>query len=159
MTVLSSVKMAGMPAPAQDLPYLLLAAATEVTDAVHAGVQAAGFTDVRPTHGFVFVRLAPAGATIGEIADHLGVTKQAASQLVDELLRKGYVARGPHPADARAKLVTLTERGWACTRAADAAAAAWLRRAGERVGAGTLAEVRDALAGLVTPGRIRPAAW
>lgn len=148
--------MAGM--PAQDLPYLLLAAAAEVTDAVHAGVRAAGFADIRPTHGFVFVRLAPAGATVSEIAEHLGVTKQAASQLVDELVKRGYVTRGPHPADARAKLVTLTDRGWACTRAADAAAADWVRRAGDRLGPAAVAGLRDALAQLVTPGRIRPAA-
>lgn len=31
--------------------------------------------------------------------------------------------RHPHPDDARARLVVLTERGWACTRAADEAAA------------------------------------
>ncbi|RDI62745.1 MarR family winged helix-turn-helix transcriptional regulator [Nocardia pseudobrasiliensis] len=150
-----------MPArtPAQDLPLLLLAAAAEVTDAVHAGVVAAGFADVRPSHGFAFVRMAPDGATVGEIAEHLGVTKQAASQLVEELVNKGYAQRNPHPHDARARLITLTERGWAATRAADAAVAGFTAQWAERLGITTLSEVRDALAQVVRPGRVRPSAW
>ncbi|MFC9968207.1 MarR family winged helix-turn-helix transcriptional regulator [Nocardia ignorata] len=142
--------------PAGDLPLLLLAAAAQVTDAVQAGVAAAGFPDVRPTHGFAFVRIAPDGATVGEIAEHLGVTKQAASQLVDELVTKGYVERNPHPRDARARLITLTDRGWACTRAADAALGELTENWAETLGAGDLDQVRDALARVVAPGRVRP---
>nr|WP_243655093.1 MarR family transcriptional regulator [Nocardia alba] len=144
-----------MPANA-DLPLLLLAAAAEVTQVVNAGVAAAGFTDIRPTHGFAFVRMAPDGATVGEIAEHLGVTKQAASQLVDELVTKGYADRNPHPRDARARLITLTERGWACTRAADAALAELTRNWSDNLGAATLTQVGNALGRVVTPGRIRP---
>jgi DNA-binding MarR family transcriptional regulator len=110
-------------ADARALPVLLLALSGELVAGIQAGGTARGFNDVRPAHGFAFVRLAPDGATIGELAEHLGVSKQAASQLVEELVRKGYVERRPHPDDARARLVVLTERGWACTRAADEAAA------------------------------------
>ncbi|WKG10733.1 MarR family transcriptional regulator [Nocardia sp. PE-7] len=144
-----------MPANA-DLPLLLLAAAAEVTQAVHAGVTAAGFTDVRSTHGFAFVRMAPDGATVGEIAEHLGVTKQAASQLVDELVTKGYADRNPHPRDARARLITLTDRGWACTRAADAALAEFTQTWSDTLGAATLAQVGAVLSQVVAPGRVRP---
>ncbi|MFJ4651160.1 MarR family winged helix-turn-helix transcriptional regulator [Nocardia sp. NPDC088792] len=148
-----------MPIPAQDLPLLLLAAAAEVTDAINRGVVAAGFTDVRPTHGFAFARMAPNGATVGEIAEHLGVTKQAASQLVDELVKKGYAARNPHPTDSRARLITLTERGWACTRAADAAAARFTEHWAAALGPAAVVELRNALARVVQPGRVRPSAW
>ncbi|UGT41541.1 MarR family transcriptional regulator [Nocardia yamanashiensis] len=148
-----------MPVPAQDLPLLLLAAAAEVTDAVNAGVVAAGFDDVRPTHGFAFARMAPDGATVGELAEHLGVTKQAASQLVEELVKKGYAERNPHPGDARAKLVTLTARGWACTRAADAALAAYTTHWVRTLGPDAAVAVRNSLARMVTPGRVRPSAW
>ncbi|MFD4443615.1 MarR family winged helix-turn-helix transcriptional regulator [Nocardia sp. NPDC058519] len=144
-----------MPANA-DLPLLLLAAAAEVTQAVHAGVAAAGFTDIRPTHGFAFVRMAPDGATVGEIAEHLGVTKQAASQLVDELVAKGYADRNPHPRDARARLITLTDRGWACTRAADAALAEFTLSWSDTLGATGLTQLSKALGRVVTPGRVRP---
>ncbi|MFC9998632.1 MarR family winged helix-turn-helix transcriptional regulator [Nocardia sp. NPDC127526] len=144
---------------AGDLPLLLLAAAAEVTDAIHAGVVAAGFTDVRPAHGFAFVRMAPDGATVGEIAEHLGVTKQAASQLVEELVKKGYAERNPHPHDARARLITLTERGWACTRAADAAVARFTDRWARTLGPDAVVGLRNMLTHVVTPGRVRPAAW
>ncbi|MCX4097954.1 MarR family winged helix-turn-helix transcriptional regulator [Nocardia sp. alder85J] len=148
-----------MSAPATDLPLLLLAAAAEVTDAIHAGVTAAGFTDLRPAHGFAFVRMAPVGATVGEIADHLGVTKQAASQLVEELVTKGYAVRNPHPRDARARLITLTDRGWAVTRAAEAAANGFAQRWASILGPQAVGETRDRLARVVTPGRVRPALW
>lgn len=62
------------------------------------------------------------------------MTKQAASQLVDELVRKGFAERRPHPADARARLVVLTEAGWACTRAAEEAAAEAVRVWSEALG-------------------------
>jgi DNA-binding MarR family transcriptional regulator len=139
-----------------DLPLLLLAAAAEVTQAVNARVAAAGFTDIRPAHGFAFARMAPDGATVGEIADHLGVTKQAASQLVDELVTKGYADRNPHPRDARARLITLTERGWACTRVADAALAEFTQNWSDALGATALTQVSKALGRVVTPGRVRP---
>ncbi|WP_330182850.1 MarR family transcriptional regulator [Nocardia sp. NBC_01503] len=148
-----------MPATAQDLPLLLLAAAAEVTDAIHQEVAAAGFDDIRPSHGFAFVRMAPNGATVGEIAEHLGVTKQAASQLVEELVKKGYAERNPHPSDARARLITLTARGWAATRAADAAIARFTQHWGRALGAGAVVELRNMLARVVTPGRVRPSAW
>ncbi|KUL32678.1 MarR family winged helix-turn-helix transcriptional regulator [Actinoplanes awajinensis] len=140
-----------------DLPVLLLGAASTLVDGIDAGVRARGFTDIRPAHGYAFVRLAPDGATIVELAEHLGVTKQAASQMADELVRKGYVERRPHPADARARLLTLTDRGWACTRAADEAAEQVLRPWADSLGPEQLATVRTALSRLTVPGRIRPA--
>ena len=143
--------------PELDLPYLLLAAAASVVDHVQQGVRDAGFDDVRPAHGFAFVRLAGGGATVVDLARHLGVTKQAASQLVEELSRKGYVERTPHPVDARARLVVLTERGRACTAAADAAVRAQLETWSEALGAERVSALRDDLARVVPPGPVRPA--
>lgn len=71
-------------------------------------LDAAGYGDLRPVHGFVFQALRQ-GKTASELADHLGVTKQAAGQLVDDLESRGYVRRVPHPAGGRRKLVVLTE--------------------------------------------------
>ncbi|WP_075825713.1 hypothetical protein, partial [Streptomyces acidiscabies] len=89
------------------LSAVLLAAAGELTRRIHEGVVARGFEGVRPVHGFAFARIAGEGASVGELAGHLGVTKQAASQMVEELVRN----------------VVLTALGWACTRAAEEAAA------------------------------------
>ncbi|TQL00119.1 MarR family protein [Streptomyces puniciscabiei] len=139
------------------LSAALLAVAGDLTQRIHDGVVARGFTHLRPAHGFAFARLAPDGATVTDLAAHLGVTKQAASQLVDEIVRKGYAERRPHPQDARARLIVLTERGWACTRAAEAAAAEVAGRWAEVLGEGEVRALGERLARIAPSGPIRPA--
>jgi DNA-binding MarR family transcriptional regulator len=139
-----------------DLPVLLLNAARALVDGIDAGVRARGFADLRPAHGFAFARLAGNGATVGQLAEHLDVTKQAASQMVEDLVTKGYVERHPHPDDARARLIVLTPRGWACTRAADEAANELLRPWADALGPDRLAALRADLSRIAAPGRLRP---
>src|SRR5258708_38439541 len=45
------------------------------------------------------------GATISDIAEHIGVTLPSASKLVDTLVRLRYLRRIPHPTDRRVSLV------------------------------------------------------
>ncbi|WP_158886390.1 MarR family winged helix-turn-helix transcriptional regulator [Amycolatopsis anabasis] len=98
-----------------DLPALLALTFRAVLDQIHEQLAAEGFADVRPAHGFAFQYLSHRdGATAVELGDHLGITKQAAVQLVDELVKRGYVERRPHPTDRRSRLVSLTARGWRC---------------------------------------------
>jgi DNA-binding MarR family transcriptional regulator len=139
------------------LSAALLAAAGELTQRINEGVVARGFEGVRPAHGFAFARLAPDGATVTELAVHLGVTKQAASQLVDDIVLKGYAERRAHPDDARARLIVLTERGWACTRAAEEAAAEVVREWSELLGEGEVRALRDRLGRIAPYGPLRPA--
>ena len=142
---------------AQSLAFGLLAASRALVDGVDAGVRARGFDDVRPAHGFAFTRLSAGGATITQLAEHLDVTRQAAAQLVDELIAKGYVERQPHPRDARARLIVLTSKGWACTRAAEAAIADTLAPVGGDVlGAQRLRALRDDLLRVAPHGPLRP---
>ncbi|MFF7951313.1 MarR family winged helix-turn-helix transcriptional regulator [Streptomyces griseorubiginosus] len=138
------------------LAAALLAAAGDLTQRINDGVVARGF-EARPAWGFAFARLAPDGATVTELAGHLGVTKQAASQLVDEIVRKGYAERRPHPEDARARLVVLTERGWACTRAAEEAAAEAVRTWVDVLGEGEVRALRGRLGCIAPNGPIKPA--
>ncbi|MCX4913781.1 MarR family winged helix-turn-helix transcriptional regulator [Streptomyces sp. NBC_00687] len=142
---------------AMALSAALLATAGELTRRIHEGVVSRGFDDVRPAHGFAFARLSADGATVTDLAAHLGVTKQAASQLVDELVRKGYVERRPHPEDARARLILLTERGRSCTRAAEEAAADAVRTWGELLGEGDMRALYTRLLRIAPYGPIRPA--
>ncbi|MEU0027667.1 MarR family winged helix-turn-helix transcriptional regulator [Streptomyces sp. NPDC006335] len=137
------------------LSAVLLAAAGDLTQRINEGVVARGF-EARPAWGFAFARLAPDGATVTELAAHLGVTKQAASQLVDEIVRKGYAERRPHPGDARARLVVLTERGWACTRAAEEAAAEAVRTWVDVLGESEVRALRERLGRIAPYGPIRP---
>ncbi len=71
----------------------------------------AGYDDLRPVHGFAFQVLVRGGATSSELAEQLGMTKQAAGQLVDYLQGRGYVERRPHVLGGRRRLVVLTEQG------------------------------------------------
>ncbi|MFE6838433.1 MarR family winged helix-turn-helix transcriptional regulator [Streptomyces sp. NPDC057705] len=71
-------------------------------------VAEAGYPDLRPLHGMAFQALKGPGATATELAERLGVTKQAAGQIVDDLEKRGYVRREPHPGGGRRKLVVLT---------------------------------------------------
>lgn len=138
------------------LTTALLAAAGDLTRRINDGVAARGF-EGRPVYGFAFARLAPDGATATDLAAHLGVTKQAASQLVDEIVRKGYAERRPYPGDARVRLVVLTGRGWACVRAAEEAAAEAVAGWAELLGEGEVGVLRDHLARVAPYGPIRPA--
>jgi DNA-binding MarR family transcriptional regulator len=140
----------------QALAVGLLSAGRALVDGISAGVRARGFEDLRPAHGFAFARLAPDGATITQLAEHLGVTRQAAAQLVDELLARGYVRRGRHPDDARARLITLTDRGWACTRAVEAAIADTVRPWAAVLGEERLRELQDDLLRIAPHGPLRP---
>ncbi|MFC4330504.1 MarR family winged helix-turn-helix transcriptional regulator [Streptomyces andamanensis] len=141
---------------AMALSAALLAVAGRLTQRIHDGVAARGFEGLRPAHGFAFARLAPGGATVTELAAHLGVTKQAASQLVDEIVRKGYAERRPHPADARARLIVLTARGLACTRAAEESAAEAVRGWIAVLGEGEVDALGERLARIAPSGPIRP---
>ncbi|WP_416963372.1 MarR family winged helix-turn-helix transcriptional regulator [Streptomyces sp. Agncl-13] len=137
------------------LTAALLAAAGDLTKRINDGVVARGF-EGRPAYGFAFARLAPDGATATDLAAHLGITKQAASQLVDELVRKGYAERRPHPGDARARLVVLTELGWACTRAAEEAALEAVQPWVELLGESEVRVLCDRLRRIAPYGPLRP---
>ena len=72
---------------------------------------AAGFDDFTPAQARVFQRIAPTGSRLTDLAAQAGITKQSAGFLVDQLERAGYVERVPDPADRRARLVRIAERG------------------------------------------------
>ena len=70
-----------------------------------------GLQGVRSRHGFVFQRLLAGPATATEMARTLGVTQQAMSKTVRELVALGYVVETRDPADARRRPVALTATG------------------------------------------------
>ncbi len=59
----------------------------------------------------VFARIQPEGSRMSELAEAAQLTKQTLTSIVDRLERAGYVARRPDPADGRARLVTITDKG------------------------------------------------
>ncbi|MGW2937420.1 MarR family winged helix-turn-helix transcriptional regulator [Streptomyces sp. NPDC001156] len=93
-----------------ELTFLLGMAFQLVLSEFVRRLDAAGYDDLRPMHGLVFQALRGSGTTSSELAERLGVTKQAAGQIIDDLEKRGYVERQPHPAGGRRKLVVLTEK-------------------------------------------------
>jgi DNA-binding MarR family transcriptional regulator len=95
------------------------------------------------------------GVPLGELVRDLGVSKQAAGQLVDTLVLRGYLERAVDPDDRRKLTVALTPRGQA---AAAAQAAARQRIDDEllaRVGEKRLGATRATLAVLIGIGQER----
>jgi DNA-binding MarR family transcriptional regulator len=78
---------------------------------VFEGLAAAGFADLTPAQARVFQRIAPEGSRLTDLAAQAAITKQSAGFLVDQLERGGYVERVPDPADGRARLVRIADRG------------------------------------------------
>lgn len=66
---------------------------------------------LRPSHTALLPHLDLEGTRLTVLAERLGVSKQAAGQLVDELEEMGFVERARDPDDARAKLVRFSRRG------------------------------------------------
>lgn len=94
-----------------ELPLLLAGAFRGLIDELHRRLAEQGHPDLRPAYGFALQAIGTDGATTSELGRRLGVSKQAATKTVGKLADLGYVDRAPDPDDARAVLVTITERG------------------------------------------------
>jgi DNA-binding MarR family transcriptional regulator len=107
-----------------DLVLATLLAGLALNERVTERIHAAGFADVRFSHGFVFQHLVPGALPVGELARRMGVSQQAASKSAAELERLGYVERVRDPADARVRRLGLSARGRAAVAAGREARAA-----------------------------------
>jgi DNA-binding MarR family transcriptional regulator len=94
-------------------PALLRAARRAYGAAIRAALADAGCDDMPRNGSYVIGAIARTGASLSQIIKGLGVSKQAAGQLVDTLVTRGYLDRSPDPDDRRRLTVTLTERGHA----------------------------------------------
>lgn len=81
------------------------------------GVVGAGFQQ-KSAHSAVFAQIAPDGSRLTDLARRANMTPQAMGELVDDLVRRGYLERVPDPADRRAKLIVLTDLGYDALQAA-----------------------------------------
>lgn len=115
------------------LPALLRAARRAYAAATQRDLAEAGFDDMPRDGSYVVSGIARTGAPLGDIITALGVSKQAAGQLVDTLVVRGYLARAVDPDDRRRLTVSLTARG--------EAAAAAIRSAVDHVDADLTARV------------------
>ena len=93
------------------VPAELVAALNAHSEAVvlfHSSVaQSMGLDPTAYKTLFVLNRLGPLSA--GEIAKETGLATASVTDLIDRLVAKGYVSRGPHPTDRRRIVVALIE--------------------------------------------------
>ena len=101
-----------------DLSLASLFTGWALADELQRRLAVDGFADARFADGVIFQHLIAGALTIGALAERLEVSQQAASKSVADLEKRGYLTREPDPADARARLVVLTERGEAVIAAA-----------------------------------------
>jgi len=81
-------------------------------------LEAAGFSDVPPAYHPIFENIDPEGTRLTVLAARTRLTHQSMGELVAELQRRGYVERVADPADGRARLVRLTDKGRDLVRSA-----------------------------------------
>jgi DNA-binding MarR family transcriptional regulator len=93
-----------------NLGLLLFIPFRYMESAVIATLKANGH-DIPLNQARVFARINPQGSRLAELAEAAQVSKQTVGSIVDQLERAGYVRRRPDPADARARLVTITDKG------------------------------------------------
>jgi DNA-binding MarR family transcriptional regulator len=98
-----------------------------------------GLTELRGSHGYVVQRLIDGPRSIGDMAGELGITQQAVSKSVGQLVTAGYAALSSDPADGRRRQVSLTDRGRDTVTRARAARSDLTERLARRVGAADLA--------------------
>jgi DNA-binding MarR family transcriptional regulator len=99
------------------IPALLRAARGAYAHAIRARLAAAGFDDMPRNGPFVLGGLANRGGTLRDLIPQLGVSKQAASQLIDTLVLRGYLERRVDEDDRRRMNIEPTERGIAAAAA------------------------------------------
>jgi len=78
-----------------------------------AGLNGAGFRELRLPHMAVLQYPGPNGFRPGELAERAGMSRQAMNQLLQSLERHGYLERsdGEDGDDGRARIVHFTARG------------------------------------------------
>jgi DNA-binding MarR family transcriptional regulator len=108
---------------------------------------------LRPLHAMLLVPLLGGGRHASDLAETLGVSRQAVAQVVSRLEQDGYLTRVTDPGDARAKLICLTPRGRSALRTMRVTGLAVEDEWREHLGAGRLADFRDTLVALLAAGR------
>ena len=97
----------------RELGPLLFRAARRVNEEAVARIEAKANVGLRAAHTQVLPYLREDGVRLTELAEKLGISKQAAGELVADLEKMGVVRRAPDPLDGRAKLILVTKKGWA----------------------------------------------
>jgi len=134
-------------------PVLLRHARTTYGRAMRQALGEAGYDDIPGNGLYVIGALALGETSLSDIIEEIGVSKQAAGQLVDTLVLRGYLERTVDTEDRRRLNVSLTERGRAAVAAQTAARERVDAALLECVGAEHVRSARKTLAAIIGIGR------
>lgn len=134
------------------MPALVQLLARSGAERLRADFAGQGMAGLRPLHALLLIPLLGGGRHASDLAETLGVSRQAVAQVVTRLERDEYVQRIDDPGDARAKLICLTSRGRAALRTMRTSALAVEEDWRRRLGAEQLASFRDTLLTLLSAG-------
>jgi len=132
------------------VPALLNLVAASGAPGLRAAFADAGLDGIRPAQAVALVPLVAGGLHASDLADRLRVSRQAVAQAVAELERHDYVVRGPHPSDARARIIELTPRGREALRVMRSNALDVEKRWRKTLGEKRFGELRKTLVELLT---------
>lgn len=141
------------------LPALLRHARVTYGTAMRRALERAGYDNI-PKNGLYVIGGLALGAgdvPLGKLIKELQISKQAAGQLVDTLVTRGYLQRTIDEQDRRKLTITLTERGRAAAATQAAAREEIDAELTARVGKSDVSDARRALAALIEIGREREA--
>lgn len=146
---------AAPPTDGASIPVLLRHARDTYASAMRAALDDAGHDDLPKNGQYVIGGLAlqKGGRPLGQLIDELNISKQAAGQLVDALVVRGYLKRDVDVEDRRKLTLALTERGRAAARAIGNAREEIDLELLARSGAQNVERLRKTLAVLVDIGR------
>jgi DNA-binding MarR family transcriptional regulator len=135
--------------PAADLISQIAILGAAINRHVAGGLSDAGYAELRPGHGYVVQRLLTGPQQITAMAADLGISQQAVSKTVRDLVRLGFVSQTIDDGDSRRRPVALTERGRAAVERARSIRADLERNLGAAVGTADLAATRTVIAVLL----------
>ena len=134
------------------LPVLLGEGRMPYGRAIRKGYAEAGFDDIPKLGPRLLGGILRNGGTVGSagnVAHDFGVSKQAASKLIDTLVIRGYVERGVDPEDRRRLTLELTERGKAAAEVGWEATDRVDRELEAKVGTDAIRQMRATVGALV----------
>jgi DNA-binding MarR family transcriptional regulator len=130
------------------IPGLLRAARGAYGHAIRRALVDRGIDDVPPNGAFVIGGIGNLGQPLGALIRQLGNSKQAASELIDTLVVRGYLSRTTDPDDRRRMNITLTDRGREAADGVRAGVIAVDRELTELLGATGVEQLRAGLVAL-----------
>jgi DNA-binding MarR family transcriptional regulator/catechol 2,3-dioxygenase-like lactoylglutathione lyase family enzyme len=130
------------------IPTLMRSARGAYAQAIRTELHAIGVGDLPRNGAFVLIGVADSDGTRVDLPHELGVTKQAISQVVEVLVRRGFLERNPDTEDRRRVALHVTARGLEVLDATQRACDAVDHKLAGRVSGQQIEGLRSSLAAL-----------